>query len=146
MLKRLLTAFAFAAMAAYWNTHESGAFSIIAASNAAEAGYAPQVNNERGVKVTVTLKHILGGAKTWDFEAVLETHTQDLSDDLAKSAVLIADGKQYTPLGWEGAPAGGHHRKGVLRFKAITPQPAEAELQIRLSGDASPRSFKWLLR
>ena len=54
---------------------------------------------------------------------ILEAHTQDLSDDLAKSAVLIADGKQYMPVGWEGAQPGGHHRKGLLRFKAIVPKP-----------------------
>ncbi|MBI1886867.1 MAG: hypothetical protein HYS19_00610 [Nitrosomonadales bacterium] len=119
---------------------------IIAASNAAELGHAPQISNERGVKVTVTLQNILSEAKTLGFEVILETHTQDLSDDLAKSAVLIADGKQYLPLGWEGAPPGGHHRKGLLRFKAIVPQPRAMELQIRLAGDASPRSFKWLLK
>lgn len=113
---------------------------------AAETGYGPQMSNERGIKVTVILQNIPNDAKTWDFEVALETHTQALSDDLGKAAVLNADGRQYLPLGWEGAPPGGHHRKGILRFKAIAPQPAAVELQIRLSGDASPRSFKWSLK
>jgi len=112
---------------------------------AAEMGYAPQISNERGIKVTATLQAIRNEAKTLDFEVVLETHTQPLGDDLAKSAALIADGKQYMPSEWEGAPPGGHHRKGMLRFKAIVPQPAAVELRIGLSGDPSPRSFKWLL-
>jgi hypothetical protein len=113
---------------------------------AAEMGYAPQVSNEREIKVTATLQAIRNEAKTLDFEVVLETHTQPLRDDLAKSAALIADGKQYLPSEWEDAPPGGHHRKGMLRFKAIVPRPAAVELQIRLSGDPSPRSFKWLLK
>ncbi|MBI5438109.1 MAG: hypothetical protein HY936_04050, partial [Nitrosomonadales bacterium] len=115
-------------------------------SDAAESAYAPQASNEREIKVTATLQKIPNEAKTWDFEVVLETHTKALNDDLAKSSVLVADGKQYLPLGWDGAPPGGHHRKGVLRFKAIAPQPASVELQIRLAVDQSPRNFKWLLK
>lgn len=146
MRNQFLIGLAVAAIAAYSCIHDYGAVKIIAASNAAEPGYAPQISDERGVKVTATPQKILGEAKTWDFQLVLETHTQDLSEDLAKSAVLIADGRQYLSLGWEGAPPGGHHRKGVLRFKTIAPPPAAVELRIRLAGDASPRSFKWLLK
>ena len=146
MRKQFLIGLAVAAIAAYSNIHDSVAVRIIAVSDAAELGYAPQVSNEREIKVTATLQNIPNEAKTWDFEVVLETHTKALSDDLAKSSVLIADGKQYLPLVWEGAPPGGHHRKGVLRFKIIAPQPASVELQIRLAGDPSPRGFKWLLK
>jgi hypothetical protein len=92
------------------------------------------------------LQEPLPDAKTWDFEVTLETHTQDLGDDLSRSALLVAGGKQYSPLGWEGAAPGGHHRKGLLRFKVIVPQPDSIELQIRLAGDAAPRSFKWILK
>jgi hypothetical protein len=134
---------AFAAIAAYSVTYDSG---IVALSNAAEIGYAPQLSNEREIKVTATLQHIANDAKTWDFEVVLETHTQALQDDLSKSAVLIVDGKQYLPLSWEGAPPGGHHRKGRLHFRAPAAQPASVELQIRLASDPSPRSFKWPLK
>ena len=137
MLKKLLSGLALATMFAF--THNG----LIANSYA--AGITPQINNERGIKVTTALQAIPADAKTWDFEVTLETHTQDLSDDLTKSATLIVDGKQYLPLVWDGAPPGGHHRKGVLRFKAIGPQPRAMELQIRLTGDTSPRSFKWLL-
>jgi hypothetical protein len=136
MLKQLLFGFTLAAMTAV----------VIPASNAAEVGLAPQVSNERSVKVTVTPKNLSQEAKTWEFEVTLETHAQDLKDDLAKVSTLIADGKQYAPLNWEGAPPGGHHRKGSLRFKAITPQPPSVELQIRLTGDAAPRSFQWTMK
>src|SRR3989338_4891239 len=146
MRKQFFMGLAVAALAAYSNIHDSVAFRIIAVSAAAELGHVPQISNERGVKVAVTLQNTPNEAEAWDFEVVLETHTKTLNDDLAKSSVLIADGRQYLPLGWEGAPPGGHHRKGSLRFKAIAPQPQIIELQIRLAGDASPRSSKWLLK
>ncbi len=137
MLKILLGSWAVAATVAFSYAHDGVA---------AEMRYAPQVSEERGIKITVIPQTIPNEAKTWDVEVTLETHTQALNDDLAMSSVLIADGKQYLPLGWEGAPPGGHHRKGLLRFKAIVPQPRALELQIRLAGDTSPRSFKWLLK
>lgn len=132
MRKQFLIGLAFAVMAA----------AAVSMGYAAEPDYAPQVSNEGGVKVTVTPR-ISSTAKAWDFQVVMETHARDLGEDLAKVSVLIADGRQYLPVGWEGAPPGGHHRKGKLRFKAIAPQPKSMELQIRLAGDASPRSFKW---
>ena len=146
MRKQFLIGLAVAAIAAFSSIYDSRVVRIIALSDAAESGYAPQISNEREIKVTATLQKTPGEAKTWDFQVVLETHTKALNDDLVKSSVLIADGKQYLPLSWEGAPPGGHHRKGLLRFKAIAPQPRSMELQIRLAGDSSPRNFKWLLK
>jgi hypothetical protein len=137
MLKRLFHGLAFAATLALPYAHEGAA---------AEMGYAPQISDERSIKITAVLQNIPAAANAWDFEVTLETHTQALSDDLTKSAILIADGKQYLPLEWKGAPPGGHHRKGLLRFRAIAPQPRSIELQVRLAGDTSPRSFKWRLK
>ncbi|MBI5658149.1 MAG: hypothetical protein HZC43_01060 [Nitrosomonadales bacterium] len=146
MRKQFLMGLTVAAIAAYSCTDNFWGVQVIAASHAGELKYAPQVSNEREIKVTATLQSIPDGAKTWDFEVALETHTKALNDDLAKSSVLVADGKQYLPLGWDGAPPGGHHRKGKLSFKAIVPPPVAVELQIRLAGDTPPRSFKWLLK
>lgn len=148
MHKQFLIGLAVAAIAAYSFTDDFGAVkvNIIAVSDAAELGYAPQVSNEREIKITATLQNITKEAKTWDIEVVMETHTHALSEGMEDSSVLIADGKQYKPSGWEGSPPGGHHRKGLLRFKAFAPKPASVELQIRLIGDPSPRSFKWLLK
>ncbi|HEU0186500.1 MAG TPA: hypothetical protein VFR06_01260 [Gallionellaceae bacterium] len=115
----------------------------MAGAREAAAGYAAQIDDARGIKVTVILQHAALVAKDMEFLVILETHTQALNDDLAKSSVLVADGRQYLPLRWEGAPPGGHHRKGVLRFKAIEPLPRVLELQLRLAGDPAPRSFRW---
>lgn len=136
MLKILLRSLLLAAMLAPPYT----------AGREAAGGYAAQIEDARGVRVTVILQHAALVAHDLEFLLILETHTQPLNDDLAKSAVLIADGRQYLPLGWKGAPPGGHHRKGVLRFRAIEPQPRVLELQLRLAADPSPRSFKWLVQ
>lgn len=146
MRKQLLIGLVFTAMVAYFGMHDSGMLKIIAVSNAAELAYAPQINDEREIKVTVTPRDLVQKAGTWDFEVVLETHTKTLSDDLANTSVLIADGKPYAPLNWKFLAQGGHHRKGTLRFNVISPQPSSVELHIRLSADPAPRSFKWLLK
>lgn len=136
MLKKILFGLIF-------TTFTAGAISI---ANAAETGLAPQTSVERGVKVTVTPQNLSEESKTWNFEISLETHTHPLDVDLAKSSKLIANGKQYMPLGWEGAPPGGHHRKGSLRFNMITPQPSSVALQIHLTGEDAPRIFQWSLK
>jgi hypothetical protein len=78
---------------------------------------------------------------------VLDTHTQDLSDDLVKSAVLLDDrGNQFRPLAWEGAAPGGHHRRGVLKFNPVAPPPRALELRISRPGEAQARVFRWRLK
>ncbi len=136
MLKRIMFGFALAAMSA----------TAISTGYAAETGLASQTSDERGVKVTVTPQSLLKETQAWIFEVTLETHTQSLNEDLAKSSTLIADGKPYAALDWKGAPPGGHHRTGSLSFKAITPQPQSVELQIRLTGETAPRTFQWFLK
>ena len=112
-------------------------------ARAAEMAAASQTSNQGGVKITVEPRGFPPSAKTWDFAITLETHTQPLDDDLVRASTLVADGKLYRPQGWEGAPPGGHHRKGVLRFDAVTPLPQVVELQIRRTGEASPRIYRW---
>jgi len=97
-----------------------------------------------GVTVKATPRAQPGGA--WTFEIVFDTHSQDLKDDLMKSATLIAGGKTYAPANWQGDPPGGHHRKGTLNFGAIDPQPREIELRIARPGEPKPRSFTWKLK
>jgi hypothetical protein len=137
MLKKLLSRLVLAATIAFPYTHYG---------YAAELGDTPQTSDERGIKVNVLLQYIRAEAKTWDFEVTLESHTQSLNDDLVRSSVLVADGKQYLPLGWKGSPPGGHHRKGLLRFKVVAPRPQSVELQIRLAGEKAPRTFSWALQ
>ncbi|MGP1691483.1 MAG: hypothetical protein ACTS6O_03140 [Giesbergeria sp.] len=105
----------------------------------------PQSSREGGVSVQVTPRLVSGS--TWEFEFSINTHSGDLSEDLQKTVVLVADGgASYAPVAWEGAPPGGHHRKGVLRFKAITPQPQAIELKLQRPGEPAPRLFHWQIK
>lgn len=118
----------------------------IKASEAKTATLAPQISTTHGVTITVTPLSLSNEAKAWEFELTLESHTQELNDDLIGSSVLIGDGRQAMPLSWEGAPPGGHHRKGLLRFKPISPAPQSLELRIQRAGEAILRSFRWRLK
>jgi hypothetical protein len=103
-----------------------------------------RTSSQAGVTVKVQPRAVT--AQALEFDVTLDTHTQELNDDLAKSAVLLADGKELAPRGWKGAPAGGHHRKGVLRFEPVAPAPAQLELRIQRAGESSPRTFRWQLQ
>ena len=113
----------------------------------AAAQIATQKDTTKGVTVAVTPGNLAAGAKTWDFAIVLDTHSQEFSDDLAQSAVLVDDrGNEFKALAWDGAAPGGHHRSGVLRFNAIEPRPQALELRISRPGEAGARIFRWRLQ
>jgi hypothetical protein len=114
-------------------------------AGAAPASFAPVSTTEAAVTVKVTPRTLEGA--TWEFDVVFDTHAQDLSDDLLKTAALIAaDGTDIRPLDWKGAPPGGHHRAGVLRFKALDPVPAVVRLKIARPAESKPRVFQWKMK
>lgn len=120
---------------------------FIIPSLAAPMALAPQTRSEGGVHVKVTPKNITVGADTWDFEVALNTHSVALNQDLANTTVLVdAQGKQYLPMAWEGDPPGGHHRRGVLRFKPLAELPSSFELRISGVGGIDARVFRWQLQ
>ena len=111
------------------------------------ADLSPRTTNASGVGVSVTPKLVAADAPAWEFGIALNTHSQDLSDDLLKNSVLIDPrGARHSPVAWEGSPPGGHHRSGVLRFKGLGAQADAIELQIRRPNEAVPRSFRWKLK
>lgn len=115
------------------------------ATSVTAAPLATQSSTASGVTVKATPTAVTG--ERWRFEVELETHAGDLSDDLVKSASLVADdGAALSPLDWRGDPPGGHHRKGALEFKAVGRRPARIELKILRAGEPAPRVFGWQLR
>jgi hypothetical protein len=122
--------------------------SVFAASSANRpSALAPQTNREGNVTVTVTPRNLALGASSWDFEVSLETHTQPLDQDMTRVAVLIdTNGKSHVPVAWDGSPAGGHHRRGLLRFRPLAETPATMELRIQGIGGVEVRVFRWQLK
>ncbi|MBI2099378.1 hypothetical protein HYT45_03145 [Candidatus Uhrbacteria bacterium] len=125
------------------NPTNKNTVSALPSSQTAQSGsLEPQTNNEGAVSVTATpyLKNT-----EWKFDIALNTHSEELDDDLTLvSALFDENGKEYKPIGWDGAPTGGHHREGILKFQPISPLPASIELRMFISGIA--RNFTWPLR
>ena len=100
------------------------------------------------VTVNVTPLNLEDSGETLDFKVSLETHSVDLSMDLAALATLSTDsGRSVQAIGWD-APRGGHHVEGTLSF------PGTADSQSLLEGaaqvtltiqdlDAPERVFTW---
>jgi hypothetical protein len=109
-----------------------------------DSGPSPQINQGGGVVVKVTPRPLPPAAEAWEFEVVFETHTGALSGDPAQfSALIDAQGRTHSPLRWEGDPPGGHHRKGVLRFKPPPGRVGRIELRIDGVGGVPTRVFRW---
>jgi hypothetical protein len=105
---------------------------------------AVQSSSERGVTVKVTPKSLGTANGRWEFSVVLDTHSADLSDDLTQSAKLVTDdGRTFKPVGWTGAPPGGHHREGELAFDVPMPKPSAIELHINRPSETGARIFRW---
>ena len=126
-----------------------GVFSIALApplAIAQSAGSLPaRSNSDGGVQVVVKPKNIAAGAP-WEFDVAMNTHIKPLTADPGKAAVLIdGSGRRYQPIGWQGDPPGGHHRKGVLRFPAPAAQTSSFEVQIEGIGGVPKRVFKWTM-
>ena len=108
----------------------------------AGGNFETQSNSEGGVTIKVTPQNINDGS----FFVVLDTHSVELSDDLTKIAILKDEnGKEYRPMSWEGAPSGGHHREGILKFGSLLPTPKKIELVISGIGDITERKFLWII-
>ena len=125
----------------------SGILITLLATGAFAAELTAQRSSAGGVTVVVTPQNLAAGTKSWEFSVKLDTHSQELNDDLVKTTTLIDDKSgRHAPVRWEGAGPGGHHREGTLKFNAISPQPGVIEMQIQRLGEATPRVFSWQLK
>jgi hypothetical protein len=110
----------------------------------AQARFTTQTSSQGVVNVKVTPKPPASGASRWDFAVVLDTHSQELAEDLTQTATLVTDdGRQLTPSAWTGAGPGGHHREGVLSFPAPDPVPGGFELRLSRPGESAVRILRW---
>jgi hypothetical protein len=108
----------------------------------ASAPAAAQTTTALGVTIKVTPKTLAAGAADWEFSVTLDTHSGSLDDDLAKTSVLVVNGKEIAPIAWSSPGAGGHHREGVLRFAVPAATSSSIELRILKAGESEPRIYQ----
>lgn len=131
-------------------TEASAAQSVQTAS--AQSLRLPELTDNQGA-VTVFVKPLdldISQDKL-SFEVSLDTHSVDLSMDLAALATLAADNGQSVQAAVWDAPLGGHHVSGTLSFpanvegKAILEGASKLTLIIK-DVDAPERVFTWDLK
>ena len=119
---------------------------------AAQALQLPELTDSQGA-VTVIVKplDLNSSHDTLSFEISLETHSVDLSMDLAALATLTTDNGQSVQAAVWDAPLGGHHVSGTLSFPASVEGEAILDGASRLTliikeVDAPERVFAWDLK
>jgi hypothetical protein len=82
-----------------------------------------------------------GGAR---IEIVLDTHETELDINLRRESKLTVDGLRWRTTDYEGDGPGGHHREGVLTFRARG--PARGLVRLVIAGFDRPARLRWRLR
>jgi hypothetical protein len=108
----------------------------------------PRLDEQGAVTVEVKSLNLNDPGETLDFEVALNTHSVDLSMDLAALTTLTTDtGKTVPSTRWE-APMGGHHVSGTLSFPASVDGSPVLENASKLTLtivnlDVPQRTFEW---
>ncbi|UUZ63681.1 hypothetical protein LP417_30895 [Polaromonas sp. P1-6] len=80
------------------------------------AQVATQSSVQQGVTVKVTPRAVGADNARWQFVVVLDTHSNDLNDDMVNTATLItADGREIKPIAWIGGGARRTSPRGSAR-------------------------------
>ena len=108
-------------------------------------------DNQGAVTVIVKPLDLNSSQDTLKFEVTLDTHSIDLSMDLAALATLTTDTGQSVPAAVWDTPLGGHHVSGTLSFpskvdgKALLDGASKLTLIIK-DVDSPERVFAWDLK
>lgn len=105
----------------------------------------PAASNAGGVRVDVVPVQLAAGQQA-RFQVSLNTHSVPLDQDLTAVSVLRdSRGREYKPVHWDGAPPGGHHRKGILVFPELSAPLNSVTLTIHDIAGIANRDFAWQL-
>ena len=118
------------------------------AGNSADLARSDQ---QGAVTVTVTPLNLDDPSDQLEFDVALETHSVDLSMDLATLATLTTDTGVTVPATLWDAPRGGHHVTGKLIFPmmkdGLSILAGAGTLTLTLVNvDVPSRSFEWNLK
>jgi hypothetical protein len=116
------------------------------------SGDLTRIDEQGMVVIQVTPANLGTPADTLDFDVAMNTHSVDLSMDLAAVSTLSTDtGLTIQSSLWDAPPGGGHHVSGKLIFpatqngKSILEGAGKLTLTIR-DVDAPARVFEWNLK
>jgi len=108
----------------------------------------PRSDEQGEVSLVITPLNLNQAWETIDFHVKMNTHSVDLSMDLAVLATLTTDaGQTVQAIRWDG-PSGGHHITGLLSFPvsvdSIPILDGARKLTLTLKDvDAPERKFVW---
>lgn len=108
----------------------------------------PRIDEQGAVEIVITPLNLNDPWQTLDFQVAMNTHSVDLSMDLATLATLETDtGLVVEAMLWD-APRGGHHLQGTLSFPVsvdgITVLDGVETLTLTLVNvDVPERNFVW---
>jgi len=123
-----------------------GIVTFLLSTVATSDAYDRKTSQENAVRIDVLPLKLASGQET-QFEVRMNTHSVALNQDLSASSVLLDDqGHKYQPIRWEGSAPGGHHRRGVLKFPALSGTPGSVTLIIRNVANVSERTFEWAIK
>ena len=106
---------------------------------------ASQENEGGNVTVTAQPEVLKIGQKP-TFKLEFNTHSVDLSFDIAKQSFLTDDkGNKLEESTWSGSPPGGHHREGTLTFNTPLTETKYIDLVITNVAEIPERKFEWNL-
>jgi hypothetical protein len=114
----------------------------------AQVEWQPLSDSQGAVDVVITPLNLSRPGDTIDFEVTLDTHSLDLSMDLAELAFLSAGTSWSASASSWDAPLGGHHVRGILSFPVsenwdqLLEEAGEFKLVIS-NLDAPQRDFVW---
>ncbi|GER78823.1 MAG: hypothetical protein HZC39_13120 [Chloroflexi bacterium] len=117
----------------------------------ADAGPLTRIDQQGAIVVAVTPLNLDNPSTQLEFEVVMDTHSVDLSMDLAVLATLTTDtGITVQATLWD-APRGGHHVAGKLIFPSMKDGTSVLEgagkLTLTITDvDVPTRTFEWELQ
>ena len=125
--------------------------SISSGNDANSSADLTHTDQQGAVTVAVTPLNLNKPSDKLEFDVALDTHSVDLSMDLATLATLTTDtGISVQASSWD-APRGGHHVEGKLNFpsmkagKSILEGASKITLTL-VNVDAASRVFEWELK